>query len=122
MRAHQPSELVQESGCRALKELAVYNATNQEAILSQGGIPVVLRAMETHLAESSVQEVGCGFIRNMAHCSAEHQECIVSRGGVQLLTEAMRVHAAGCWALFCLAVQLRDAEGGGRLRRRPGSA
>ncbi|CAK9076616.1 unnamed protein product [Durusdinium trenchii] len=108
---HSQSWEVQENCCKALKELAVSEASAREQ-LKDDGLQVVLDAMKKHLSVARVQVAACGVLRNTCACSSKYQAHLISLGAGQRVLQGMARHnkdatvqCACCWALFCLCAQ-----------------
>jgi len=57
--------VVQEHGCAALTNLAAKNINNKTVITSEGGVSVVVSAMEAHVGHVALQEMGCNVLKNL---------------------------------------------------------
>lgn len=68
---HPPSPLravanVQQYAADALQNIALHNAENKVAIAQQGGITVLVAAMNNHRTEPRVQQYCCFALANLS--------------------------------------------------------
>jgi len=87
MKAHSGHVGLQDSGCRALANLAA-NADNTTAIAAAGGIRVVqsgMLAMKAHMEKVVVQEHGCAALTNLAANNISNKTVITSEGGISVV-------------------------------------
>ena len=88
-----PTRLVQEEGCRALRNLACDAPANRTAIAAAGGVECVTAAMRTHADAADMQEDGCLALGNLARNHPANQTAIAAAGGIECVIAAMRTHA-----------------------------
>eukprot|EP00961_Rhodomonas_salina_P062742 842350-Rhodomonas_salina.1 len=96
---------VQAVGCGALRNLAL-NPDKHANIVCEGGIGLVLAAMNNHTEHTAVQEAGCEALWSLA-VNDENQAKIAGQGGILLTLGAMINHAehAGVQAAGCVAIR-----------------
>ena len=93
-----------EQACGAVNHLAA-NAGNKVLIAKEGGIPLILAALDNHAKHAGVVEQACWAVINLA-VNADNKVLIAQAGGIRRLLAALDNHAkhAGvvelaCWAL-----------------------
>lgn len=108
MRRHITCDVLQEHGCWALASLAHFAAVK---IAAQGGIEVILTAMNCWDQKEGIQAAACCAMSNMANDHSRIRAKIASRGGIAIIVSAMQRHEAsvnvqhmGCSILHTLAL------------------
>jgi len=91
MRNHIKIPVIQESGCAALRNLAMSNHTNRSLIMDEDGAVAIVTAMREHPDEKSVLQNGAGAIANLSS-SDEQKMAITSAGAIVVLLAAVQRH------------------------------
>ena len=109
MKANLQNAAFQESGCRALRNIA-FLADNRQKVAAAGGIEAVVAAMQAHAGVAAVQEQGCWALCNIA-VLADNQPKVAAAGGSEAVVAAMNAHTGvaavqqyGCAALCNIAL------------------
>ena len=107
---------VQKGGCAALSDLA-RSEENKTIISHEGGIEVIINAMDNHILNVDVQKYSCKALSSLTHHSDENRVTVPSEGGIQVILRAMKLHSshtgiqeAACRALYNLACDLGNSE------------
>ena len=83
---------MQHYGCVVLWILAVYYY-NKVTIAAEGGIAMILSAMETHLYNAKVQHYGCGALWNLVVNNEDNKVTIAKEGVITTtILNAMKYH------------------------------
>eukprot|EP00439_Symbiodinium_sp_Y106_P085367 s419_g28.t1 len=97
---------LQVMGCGVLRNLAACNSEQQQAVVSRGGIQVVLDAMSMHSDSSAMQWAGCWTMFCLCVHNAEMRCEVAAYGAARVALKALeahraehRVQEAGCWLL-----------------------
>lgn len=118
------SAVVAEEACGCLCNLMVDSDPNARAMIDDGGIQAVIRAMASLVDNPGVQEAGCAAIWAISAGPPAHKQCAVQLGGIGAVVGAMAaypehvaIQVVGCAALRNLAAVPRNeveiaAEGG----------
>merc|ERR1711957_50876 len=112
MENHRALRSIQVYGCGVIRNMTTSNLEHQEAVVSRGGVQVILVAMQWHLDSSDVQWAGCWALCCLAARNKATRAEIAAYGAVRAALQAMerhraeaRVQEAGCWVLKELAGQ-----------------
>ena len=67
------------------------NDEERKRIVKEGGIKVILDAMDKYQENGDVQENGCGTLVNLA-CDDDNKKTIAKEGGINVILDAMKRH------------------------------
>ena len=88
MRLHAAVPTMAESGCAALRALALHQ-DNRVALAECGGIPAVVSAMQAHPAEKGVQAQGAGALWHVMLDNIPNKHSVALGGGSAALVAAL---------------------------------
>ena len=107
---------VQANGCRALSNMASKHE-NKLRIAFEGGIEVIIGAMNDHISDVIVQKEACKTLKTLTCHNKENRITIPSEGGIEAILNAMKEHVSNidlqveaCQALYNLACNDQNKE------------
>lgn len=103
---HTNAEVLQESLCKVLRCIIICGVDSRAAVVSAGGVWVVVNAMTENLEFVAVQLAACKAMKELAARSTYIQDEICANSGVEAVLSAMERHPtissiqeAGCGVL-----------------------
>jgi len=102
----QTAQFVPDVECNTLAQLA-NDAYYRVVISASGGIPIIIKSMQTFPGHLRVQVAGCTALGNLCTKNGSNQVGVHSDGGITAIITAMKIHSssivvqsAACDALF----------------------
>ncbi|PIK39067.1 putative armadillo repeat-containing protein 6-like [Apostichopus japonicus] len=106
MSEHMSNQLMMKQIISMTKAIAG-NDNVKVAIVSVGGVPLILQALQTHIRVAQVGEAGCSALAAISLRNPKNANAIMSCGAAEIIVQVMSVHPQkpGVQKAACMAVR-----------------